>query len=91
MSISGLSTAQNVAALSQPSPPSSPAVVMNVKECYSMLDSKFEAANGDILIFSGKKAVMSIGKLLVKYHENYNEHSLGTNDTFSHALEPQSI
>ena len=47
-----------------------------------MLESKFEAVNGDILIFSGKKSVMSIGKLLVKYHENYNEHSLGTNDTF---------
>ena len=74
--ISGLTTAQNAPSAPSSSPPSSPSIIMTVKECHSLLDSKLKDADNEPSIFENKQSTKSIAKLLVKYHENFEKYEL---------------
>ena len=51
-------------------------VVMTVSECHSLLDSKLRDADNQPSIFENKTSTKSIAKLLVKYHENFEQYEL---------------
>ena len=90
---SGLSTVQNLPPSPSSSPPPSPSIVMNIKECHTLLDTKLKDAKNDITIFQNKKSTKSIAKLLVKYHENFDPYVLSNKMFFypclvQHYIEP---
>ena len=80
--ISGRSTPQNMVALLEPSPPSSPSIVMDIAECYTTLASNFAGENFDIIKFSAKNSTLALAKLLVRYHEEYSVYTLRQNAHF---------
>ena len=55
---------------------------MSTTECHTLLESKLEHANNDLIIFETKESTKSIAKLLAKYHENFDSYQMSNKVIF---------